>query len=326
MRRIVIGIITTIVVLALFLVLCTFRARKYEVVLLDRFGTIITNPSPIAYNWYLCFPTDKVVRLDTRLHVYPSGLDELTMNGETIAVRTFAAWHITNATAFYRKFSGSDTDAQGFIHTEVVGKTREVLASRKFDEIFNAGAPATEPGAATEAVAGAASQPAGGVVHTQEIENEITKRVNADLAAYGMKATEIGFSRFAFATYASGKIYDRMSAERQRLAQRFIDEGNTQATQIRAEGSAQAVVIVGQAKRQAEEIKAQAENEALNIIADMQQKPYAKDLYEFWRSLELFKAAITKNTVLILTANDSIMKGGFGTPALLPPPATMPQP
>ena len=76
---------------------------------------------------------------------------------------------------------------------------------------------------------------------------------------YGMEVTEIGFSRFSFAPNASERIYQRMSAERVRLAQHFIDEGRTAESEIKADGARQAAVIVGQAKRKAEEIKAEAE-------------------------------------------------------------------
>ena len=54
------------------------------------------------------------MRIDTRLHVYPSGLDELTdADGETINdYRTAAAWKITGRQRVYTKFGGNDTDAQ----------------------------------------------------------------------------------------------------------------------------------------------------------------------------------------------------------------------
>ena len=325
MRKTVIGIISAVVLVALFLVLCTFRARPYEMVVVVRFGAIVPTPGRIAYNWYLCYPTDKVVRLDSRLHVYPSDLIEMPMSGEPINVRTFTAWRIKDPALFYRKFEDNDTEATKFLNNEVRAATQDVLARHKFDQIFNASAAATAP---TDDHGSAG-------VQTKQIEEEIMARVNTNMRpsvtkdgehhdGVGMEVVEVGFSRFAFALSASEKIYTRMSAERERLAQRYIDEGKTEAAKIAADGDAQAAVIVGQAKRQAEVIKSQAEKEALDIIAEMQEKPYAKDLYEFWRSLELFKSAIKPGTVMILTAADPILRGFHGPTLVPPPPATQP--
>src|SRR5579884_799094 len=97
MRRIVIGIFTAVVLVIAFLVLCTFVRRPYEYVLLDRFGTIIDQDHQTrivpAYNWYFKLPTDSVVRIDTRIHMYTSPMKEVVTTGsETLSVRTYAAW------------------------------------------------------------------------------------------------------------------------------------------------------------------------------------------------------------------------------------------
>ena len=76
MRRVMLGVIGFLVLAVLFIVLCTFVKRPYERVLLLRFGSLVEEPGQarICYNWYLKFPTDSVVRFDTRLHLYTGPL------------------------------------------------------------------------------------------------------------------------------------------------------------------------------------------------------------------------------------------------------------
>jgi len=302
MRRIILSIFSVLVVMTLFLVLCTFRVRPYEIVLINRFGTIIESPNNIAYGWCLCYPTDRLVRLDKRLHVYQSNLEEMQMSGETISVRVFAAWQIQpgKASVFNKRFQGSDEKAQGQLATQILGATNAIMARHHMDEIFNAAAAASGP---------AASAPAS-AAQTEQIEKEITDRVNADLlkADTGMQVAEIGFSRLAFPPMASEKIYARMSTERQGKAQRFINEGSTRSTEITAAADAKYEIDVNQAKREAEQIKAEADHKALQIIASMQQTPEARELYSDWKSLEIFKTSVNKGTVLVLTADDPIMR------------------
>src|SRR4051794_39573060 len=118
MRRVVIGIFTAIVVVILFMVLCTFVKRPYETVLLLRFGRLIDEQqqSRIAYNWFFKMPTDSIVRIDKRLHLYTGPLQQVaTSNREPISVRTFAAWRIVDPIKFYQTTGGSDQKAKDII-------------------------------------------------------------------------------------------------------------------------------------------------------------------------------------------------------------------
>src|SRR5215218_6587609 len=109
MRRLVISIVTAVVLLVLFIVLFTFVRRPYETVLLDRFGNLIPESQQVrlAYNWYLKMPSDGVVRVDQRLHLYQGALQEvITQRAEPIGVQTYAAWRIIDPVKFYKQTSG----------------------------------------------------------------------------------------------------------------------------------------------------------------------------------------------------------------------------
>lgn len=285
MRRAVIGVLVLVVVGVLFVVLCTFQARPYEKVVLDRFGNIVKNPTRIAYNWFLCLPTDKVVRLDNRLHLHETNLQQVAMRGgDTLSVRVFAAWRIVNADQFYRSFKGSDEAAQTRISTEIAGKVQSAMGKYALEDLFN-----TDPSH----------------IKTQDIENSVQSLVSASMKDQGVEVAQVGFSRMAFPPGVVEEVYRRMSAEREQKAARFRTEGETQAAQILASAQTEAAEIRAEAQRRAAAIRAGADEKALTTLREEAQKHY--DFYRFWRELELLKASMDKNTYLLLNANEPIM-------------------
>ncbi len=79
-----------------------------------------------------------VVRMDTRLHMYTSPLQEVvTAGSEPISVRTYAAWRIMDPVKFYKTTTGNDDRAKQIMGQKISGLVQAKLASHKLDEIFN---------------------------------------------------------------------------------------------------------------------------------------------------------------------------------------------
>jgi len=320
MRRLVIGMFSAIVLLILFVVLFTFVRRPYEDILLDRFGTLIAQnqQSRIMYNWYFKWPTDSVVRIDRRLHLKTLPLQEFVTSGaEPVNVRTFVVWRITNPTAFRQKANGSDERAEEIIQTSILSLVGQEMGSHKLDEFFN-----TDPN--TEQ-------------HTRALENKIA--VNATngfdngkskpipgLKDIGVEIADIGFSRMAFPPDNSNSVYQRMVAALNEKARGYESSGLKEADIIRAEGQRKASEIVESAKVEAGKIKGEGDREALKILADVNTTEAAREFYQYWKSLDFLKASLTKNSILVLSTEDSFISRLFKAPqsgpvGMLPFPA-----
>src|SRR5437868_852912 len=120
MRRVVLGLFTAVVLLILFLVLFTYVRRPYERVLLERFGALIPEEQQtrIWHNMYLCYPTDKLVRVDTRLHLKTLPLVQISFSGkEPVAVKAFVVWRIVDPVAFRKSAGGNDEEVEKAIDT-----------------------------------------------------------------------------------------------------------------------------------------------------------------------------------------------------------------
>ncbi|MGN6370198.1 MAG: SPFH domain-containing protein [Phycisphaerae bacterium] len=312
MRRTVIGVFTAIVVVILFLVLCTFVRKPYEYVLLDRFGHIIDQPQQmhIAYNWYLKLPTDNVIRIDTRLHMDTTPLQEVvTAGSDAISVQTYSAWRIKDPIKFYRTTGGSDTRAKQIMEQKMTGLVQAKLASHTLEEIFNND---------------------DAKIHTDEIEREVADEAThgspdgaggrtAGVEDQGLEIVQIGFSRMAFPPANADAVYARMAAERYKQAAAYKSQGDSDANRIVKKGEADAAGIRAEAQKQAGEIRGDGDRKALEILAGVQQSPSARDFYEYWKSMEFVKSSLAKNTYLVLPTDADWLKALFTAPTAVNP-------
>jgi membrane protease subunit HflC len=309
MRRVILMAISAVVVLVLVLVLCTYVKRPYEKVLLTRFGSLVEekDQTRIAYNWYLKWPTDSVVRFDNRLHLYTGGLVEATTaNSEPISVQAFAAWRIVDPKKFYTMTGGSDKKAEQMIEAILKSLVQGSVPAHTLDEFFNS----------DEAK-----------IHTAKIEDDIARSATDDikdkdgtvktpgLGSMGIQIAEIGFSRIAFPPNNATAVYERMVAELSKKAVDYQAQGLAEANNIVAEGKLAAAKAREEATREAAAIMGKADAEALKVLADVQKTPQAMEFYQYWKSLEFVKTSLAKNTVLVLSSNSDILKAVFHIPA-----------
>lgn len=107
-------------------------------------------------------------------------------------------------------------------------------------------------------------------------------------------------------------VYDRMSAEREQMAQRYRSEGSEEASNIRANAEKEQQLILAEAYQKVQEIMGEGDAEAIRIYGEAFQKD--PEFYEFIRTLETYEKTIDGNTTLILPSTSEILKylGGSG--------------
>ena len=305
MRRIVIGILGLIVAAVLFFVLCTFTQRPWEVVILDRAGMVVDQPTHLAYNLYFCLPIDKVVRVDTRLHLFKGTLTEINTKGkEPIMVQIFAAWRIKTPRDFYRKLAGSDTKAKEFIDQKITGDIAAVIGQHTLDELYNIDEKQMKMKDIEDQVIQHANQQSTKVVATGEHEAETEM---PGLAAQGLEVKQVGFSRFAFPPAVAQSVYERMAAERMVQATDSRTQGDSESNRLRSEGEQEARRILSEADKQAQVIRGEGTAQAYKILADVQKDQATRELYSYWKNMELLGKSMTQRSYFIMTPDDPLL-------------------
>ena len=105
------------------------------------------------------------------------------------------------------------------------------------------------------------------------------------------------------------KVYERMIAERRRIADRFRSEGEGAASRIGGERERELLRIQSEAYRQAEQIKGQADGEAARIYAKAYNRnAETRELFEFLKTMESYPAVLDSSSQVIMSTDSDFYK------------------
>ena len=140
----------------------------------------------------------------------------------------------------------------------------------------------------------------------EEIMGKVTAAAVNPLEEFGITVVDVRIKRADFPSEVQTSIYDRMRAERKRIADGFRAEGEQRSLEIRADVDRQATIIAAEAERDANITRGEGEAEAIIIFADaLEQGP---EFYAFTRSLQAYKVFLTEGTTLVLPAESDLFR------------------
>ena len=233
---------------------------------------------------------DQVVRLDARLLMTePPAAEYLTLDKKNVVARTFLTWRVEEPLRYLQTVQLREA-AEARLAAVTSSEIGAAFGSVPFDALVSTDA---------------------GTMRLGAIVDQVEGRVRETAAReYGVKLVSLRVERLAFPQQNETSVFQRMRAERQRIAKQFRSEGEEQALKVRAEADRERARILAEAERKAAEIRGQAEAEAARIYADALAAD--ADFYRFVRTLEAYDKIIDKNTTVILPADSPLMKGLLG--------------
>jgi len=101
-------------------------------------------------------------------------------------------------------------------------------------------------------------------------------------------------------------VFQRMRAERTRMARRYRAEGEEEALKIRAAADKERTVILAKAYAEAEKTRGEAEAEATRIYSKAHEKD--PEFYELLRTLEAYKKILDDKTTLLLSSDSELLR------------------
>ena len=122
----------------------------------------------------------------------------------------------------------------------------------------------------------------------------------------GIEIVDVRIKRADFPPDVATSVYDRMEAERERIASGLRAEGAQRDAEIRADVDRQVKVILDTARGTAARLHGEGESAATKILATaLQQDP---EFYDFQRTLEAYKTALQGDTTVVLDRNSDLFK------------------
>jgi len=235
---------------------------------------------------------DQVVRIDARLLMTePPPAEYLTLDKKNVVARAFLTWRVDDPLRYLQTVQLRDA-AEARLAAVTSSEIGAAFGSVPFEALVSTDVEKMRLGTIVE---------------------QVERRVH-DTAAreYGVDLVALRVERLAFPQLNESSVFQRMRAERQRIARQFRSEGEEQSLRIRAEADRERARLLAEAERKASEIRGQAEAEAARIYAEA----FAADpdFYRFVRTLEAYDKIVDKETTVILSADSPLMKGLLAGP------------
>jgi membrane protease subunit HflC len=140
-----------------------------------------------------------------------------------------------------------------------------------------------------------------------DVKQAVLEAVKSADKPWGLDVTDVRISRVDYAETITNSVYDRMEAERKRVANELRATGLAEGEKIRADADRQREVILANAYRDAQRIKGAGDGVAAKVYAQAFNRDPA--FARFYRSLEAYRGTFNnKGDVMVLDASSEFMR------------------
>ena len=222
-----------------------------------------------------------------------------------IFVDTFARWRITEPLKFFQSVKDERT-AQARLDDIIDGAVRnQITRYNLLDAVRSSNRPMfielMEERIQKET-------PETETVDTgrEQITKEVLSEARDLLPQLGIELVDVRIKRIIYEDSVLSKVYERMIAERKRMAEKNRSEGEAEKAEILGKKERELKTILSGAYRQSQEIKGKADAEAIKIYAEA----YSKDpeFYSFLNTLEAYKDSLGGNTTVVLSTDSDFFR------------------
>ncbi|WBS01455.1 protease modulator HflC [Pseudoduganella sp. SL102] len=282
MNRIVTLVVTAFIALMLLSsTVFVVDQRKFAIVFaLGEVKQVIREP---GLHFKLPPPFQNVIYLDKRIQTLDSPEADRFITAEkmNILVDSFVKWRIVDPRLYFVRFGGDEGRAGNRMAQIVKAALNEEITKRTVREVISG-----QRGKVMEGL-------------RAKVENE-AKQI-------GVQILDVRLKRVDYVEQINNSVYERMKAERLRVANELRSTGAADSEKIRADADKQRAVILAEAYREAEKVRGEGDAKASAIYAEaFGRNP---EFYKFYRSLEAYRSSFrTKADVMLVDPNSEFFR------------------
>lgn len=270
------GLLAVVLVNASF-----FTVDQRERVLLFQLGQIKGVDFEPGLHMKLPF-VQNVRRFDGRILTLDNQTESfLTVEKKNVEVDYFVKWRIADTSNYYRATGGEELVAMDRLAAIVNRGLRNEFGSRTIKEVVSG--------------------------ERDELLSAVESSAAQNVDDLGIKIVDVRVKRVDLPRDVSESVYQRMRAERTRVASDLRARGAEEAERIRADADRQAQVTLANAYRKAETLRGEGDAKAAEIYATA----YGADseFYRFYRSLNVYRQAFgSSDNVLVLEPDGELFQ------------------
>ncbi|MDH5778944.1 MAG: protease modulator HflC, partial [Gammaproteobacteria bacterium] len=137
----------------------------------------------------------------------------------------------------------------------------------------------------------------------REIMDTTTKVSNEQVKKFGIEVVDVRIKRIDYSVDISESVFNRMVAERTRVAKDYRSRGAEAAEKIRADADRQVTVLKAEAYSKSQKVRGSGDAKASEIYA----RAYNRnpEFYSFYRSLDAYRQAFSREDDVLVLEPDS---------------------
>jgi membrane protease subunit HflC len=272
------AILLTIIVVGLLVAFSAmFTVNERQRAILFRFGEIVRDD--FKPGLYFKYPLIETVRkFDGRILTLDAEPERyLTSEKKNVIVDAFIKWRISNVRDYFTSTGGDEFSANQRLSQIVKNGLRDEFGKRTIQEVVSG--------------------------ERDEIMKVLEVIASKQVKQLGIDVVDVRIKRIDLPQEVSTSVYQRMEAERERVAKDLRSRGAEAAERIQAEADRQRTIILAEAYRDSERLRGEGDAAA----ADTYAKAYSRnpEFYSLYRSLNAYKKTFNNKSDFMVLQPDS---------------------
>ncbi|MGL4576015.1 MAG: protease modulator HflC [Burkholderiaceae bacterium] len=204
-----------------------------------------------------------------------------TSEKKNLAVDSFIKWRIVDPKLFVQSFQGIERAAEDRITALVRDSMQQAINRRTVNDVTSR--------------------------ERDKIMEEVRGAVQERIKDLGVEVVDVRLKRVDFVPEISESVFNRMKAERNRVANEQRSTGAAEGEKIRADAERQREVILAEAYRDAQKLKGEGDAKASAVYASaFSTNP---EFFSFYRSLEAYRNTFKgKSDVIVLDPSSEFFR------------------
>lgn len=256
-----------------------FVVQEYEQAIVTQVGKYKKTHSTPGLRFKTPF-VDTVRKMEKRLLGSDTAPAEyLTLDKKKLVADPISRWRIVDPLKFYKTVH-DEAGAKARLDDIVNSELRDQIASRDFGDIIGS--------------------------KREDLVQQVAKKARAQLRPLGIELVDVRIKRADLPSEVEESVFQRMRAERDRIAKKYRSEGAEEAQKIQAGTDKERDILMAQAYEKAQVIRGEGDAKSIAIYAEAYEKD--AEFYAFTRSLKTYEKVIDETTNVVLSSNNELLQ------------------
>ena len=276
-------LITVVAVILLIGVCCGFYVvEENEYACVVRFQKIIQTADSAGLYFKIPF-LDTIKTFPKAMMLYDISPSEvLTSDKQNMTVDSYVLWKIDDPLLFYSTL-GNTTIAEQRLDALTYNALKNVMGTLAQKDIINEGDAANR----------------------NDIYEGITDSVSKISQNYGIHVVDVKIKRLDLPEANEQAVYSRMISERNQIAEKYMADGEYEASIIRNDVDKQVNILISNARANAAKLEAEGEQEYMHRLAEAYNNEEKQQFYTFTITLDALENSLSGSEKTVILGKDS---------------------